>query len=94
MSEENNKKATVYGKTVCAYCKLAKDLLARNNYEVNYINLDNENERKAFYDRSTNELGSPVMSVPQIWISNKYIGGYADLVKYLKTDNVSFDKDF
>lgn len=95
MSIENDKKATVYGKTVCPYCKLAKDLLTKNNYEVNYINLDDDNERKLFYDRVSKELAAPVMSVPQIWVSNKYIGSYLNLVEYLSTNKeITFDKDF
>jgi glutaredoxin 1 len=95
MPEENNKIATIYGKTICSYCKLAKDVLIKNNYQVNYINLDDDTERKLFYDRVSKELPGPVTSVPQIWISNKYIGGYNDLIAYLKQEKeIVFDKDF
>jgi glutaredoxin len=95
MSEENTKTAILYGKSNCPNCAFAKNLLSKNNYEVKYINLDEENARKAFYDRVSKELQGPVMSVPQIWISNKYIGGYSDLVEYIKSEKeIVFNKDF
>jgi glutaredoxin 1 len=95
MSTENTKSATVYGKTICGYCTAAKALLTKHNYTIDYINLDDDLARKEFYEKTTKELGGSIMSVPQIWIGQKYIGGYAALVEFFKSENsVDFNSEF
>jgi glutaredoxin 3 len=91
--KENSKKALVYGKSQCPHCTLAKKVLETNGYEISYINLDEEEKRKEFYDLTTKELGSPVMSVPQIWIGSLYVGGYLQLIEHIKSQ-IKFNEDF
>lgn len=89
------KTALVYGKQNCPHCNLAKMLLTKNNYTIDYISLDDDEARKEFYEKVTKDIGGPVMSVPQIWLNDKYIGGYSNLVEYIKQENaVKFDEEF
>ena len=98
MQEQNKKTATVYGKKTCPNCDRAKMLLKNNNYEIEYVQLDDDNMRQAFYERMTKELGGPVMSVPQIFVDDKYIGGYNEVSKFIndnkKVEGITFSKDF
>lgn len=66
-------------KTDCPWCEKAKNLLDSLGKEYNSTVLDDEQERKAFYDR----CGNGVKSVPQIFIDDVRIGGYTDLLANL-----------
>jgi len=87
----------IYSKTNCPYCEKALELLPK---DCEKIVLDDDDERKAFYD----DLNKPQCegevcyiknkkfnTVPQIFIGDKHIGGYTDLVKYLKA-KINFDR--
>ena len=102
MSSLNVQNATIYGKQVCPNCTNAKMFLKNNNIAFEYVSLDDDNTRKEFYEKVAKELGSPIMSVPQIWVDQKYIGGFNDLVKFINNNkkldaekNLTLDnKDF
>ena len=76
----------VYGKSGCKYCDMAKMLLA--DYEYEYISLDDETERDAFF--STH--GIETRTVPQVYYrrenkeqtTEKHIGGYTDLLEFTR----------
>ena len=93
-----SRKAVVYGKKTCPNCDRAKMLLKNNDYEIEYVQLDDDNARQAFYERMTRELGGPVMSVPQVFVDDKYIGGYNEVTKFIndnrKVEDITFSKDF
>ena len=74
-----NEQVKIYTKTNCIYCKKAKLLL--DHYEE--VCLDDDNERMKFYEEM-NSNGYSVNSVPQIFIGDKYIGGYQELEQYMK----------
>lgn len=83
MFVEENKKflnvdIKIYGKTTCKYCTMTKEYF--NNLKINYkyISLDDDNKRKIFYEKNN------VNTVPQIFINNKRIGGYTELLNYNK----------
>ena len=69
----------MYSKPQCGYCKMAADLLAENDIEFDIILVGK--------DCSVAELqevvGHPVTTVPQIFINDKYVGGYSELVEKL-----------
>lgn len=78
----------IYSKTGCPYCDKALELLPK---DCEKIVLDDDNERKEFYNSlSKCEDGvcyirnKKFNTVPQIFIGDKHIGGYTDLVNYLK----------
>jgi ribonucleotide reductase alpha subunit/intein/homing endonuclease len=78
------KQAKIYTKTTCRYCIKSKNLLKLNNILYDEINLDDDNERIAFYEELSSKLGANVKTVPQIYIDDHYVGCYDDLVEYLK----------
>ena len=73
----------IYSKTQCSYCKLAK--LRLKDFGISYeeIVMDDDNERKEFYELCSKESGKQVSSVPQIYFNEKPIGGWTELQKYL-----------
>jgi len=87
----------IYSKTGCPYCDKAMEILPK---DCEKILLDDDEERRNFYD----ELNKPECdgevcyvrnkkfnTVPQIFIGEKHIGGYTDLVKYLKP-KINYEK--
>lgn len=69
----------VYTKKDCTYCVQAKRLLDKNKLE--YV------EREVTSDIIRSELlerAPHIKMVPQIFIDNNHIGGFNDLVEYLK----------
>ena len=69
----------IYSKNNCSYCKKAKEWFDTNQMEYEEIVLDDHKERMDFYQRVSN--GKEVNSVPQIFIDEKHIGTYTDLLK-------------
>jgi len=68
----------VYTKSGCSYCERAKKLLDRSGYSYVVYTLDDEQERKDFYEHYG------VGSMPQIFEGDwKHVGGYDNLVDYL-----------
>jgi ribonucleotide reductase alpha subunit len=82
--KKNIKRAKIYTKTTCGYCTKSKNLLKLNNILYDEINLDNDEERLAFYQELSNKIGTNVNTVPQIYLDDEYVGGYDALVETLK----------
>ncbi len=76
----------IYGKATCPYCVQAKSLLDKAGIEYDYHDVVKDSaalyrmipEVKAIIGEKT-----PV-TVPQIWMNDKYIGGTKELEKWLK----------
>lgn len=68
-------KVLMYTKTVCPYCVRAKNLLKSKNISFEEINI--ESKPPEFYEKLKKQTGW--MTVPQIFINDKMIGGYDDL---------------
>ena len=72
-------KSIIYSKYDCPYCDKAKSLLLLKGYEIE--------ERKIGDGYTKEDLLEAVplaRSVPQIFIGEKYIGGYFDLEQYIE----------
>ena len=67
-------------KKYCEYCEQAKALL--QGMELDYE--EQELDKHVLWEDVVNERPAEVTSttVPQIWIDDKYIGGYKELVKW------------
>ena len=81
-------KIKIYSKTNCGWCRRTKTYLSKHNFEFEEINLDDDEKRKAFY-KETNEKENlteeiKINSVPQIYINDKRIGGYIELLQKIK----------
>jgi len=67
-------KIIIYTTHYCPYCVHAKQLLERKNLSYDEINVeDNDALRQEMMDKSQRR------TVPQIFINERYIGGYDDL---------------
>ena len=86
-----DKTITIYGKTACKFCQMAKKYLENLNIGYNYISLDNQEDSTKFFKELNEKLDKPVKTVPQIFINNERIGGYEELLEYNKS-TFNFEK--
>ena len=78
---------TVYGGPQCPYCKYAVDLLVREGYEYEFINLHDDEDARRYVVETLRER-----KIPQIFDEEVHIGGYTDLTEYLR--ETGFDNLF
>jgi glutaredoxin 3 len=65
----------IYSKSFCPYCVLAKELLEKKKLEFEIIDIvENSDKREEMIERSNGK-----MTVPQIFIKDKHIGGFDKL---------------
>ncbi len=78
-------KVEIYTKDACPYCVQAKNLMKSKGWDFteHYINTET---RETLLEQLTTRLGTPPRTVPQIFIDDKAIGGYTDLVAWLKNE--------
>lgn len=68
-------KVTMYTTGFCPYCKMAENLLhAKGVQDIEKIRIDLEPERRAEMMEKTGRR-----TVPQIYIGDRYVGGFDDL---------------
>jgi glutaredoxin 1 len=77
---------TIFGRSDCGFCVRAKQLLEKNQLEMRWIDIQAEGISKADLEKT---IGKPVETVPQIFHGQAHIGGYTDLVEYMKMIVVS-----
>ena len=71
--------ATIWSKNNCPYCVMAKEML--DVFDINY----QEKVIGEGYSKEQFLQSNPGAStVPQIYIDGQYIGGYEELVQYIK----------
>ena len=69
-------KITVYTRTACPYCTMAKRLLQTKGVEWHEINIDAEpDQRDAMIERSGQT------TVPQIFIGDLHVGGFDEMAE-------------
>jgi len=71
-------KAIVWSKPNCPHCASAKQLLKLNNIEYEEKNIADGHKIQDLLALVPN-----AKTMPQIWLDDKHIGGYDDLVKHL-----------
>lgn len=75
MSENNTPDVIMYTAAFCGYCAGAKSLLGKKGVEFTEIRIDKEaGMREEMEQRSQRD------SVPQIFIGDRHVGGFDDLV--------------
>ena len=79
--DRENMQVIVYVKEGCIYCMMAKDLLVENKIIYETIELASNPALQKKLIEKTRQT-----TVPYIFINNKFIGGYNDLLK-LKKEN-------
>ena len=83
----------VHTRDGCPWCDMAKDWLAENNFEFKVVEHNDVTERQAFYE----SCGKGVRTVPQIFVDDKRIGGYSELMECkdeLLISKNGFDAEF
>ena len=70
----------IYAKDMCGYCDAAKKEFDRRGWDYTAYNVDDEDNKQALLKLLPNCL------VPQIWIDNKHIGGYYDLMTWFEDE--------
>jgi glutaredoxin 3 len=77
-------KVEIYTKDQCPYCVQAKNLMKSKGWEFteHYISAET---RETLLEELTTRIGTTPRTVPQIFIDDKSIGGFTDLVAWLKT---------
>lgn len=78
-----NIKVMLYVKKGCSYCNMAKELLTKNKipYEAVDLSFDLDLQKKL-----VDKTGQ--VTVPYVFINNKFVGGYSDLLKLEKENKV------
>lgn len=73
----------IWSKYNCPYCEQAKALLTQRG-----IKFEERKIGDGFTREDLLEAVPTARTVPQIFIDGKLIGGYTDLEKYFRTENV------
>ncbi|WP_293267963.1 GrxA family glutaredoxin [Neptunomonas sp.] len=68
-------RVTIFGKEGCGFCKRAKQLCEMKDLNFKYLDIHQENISQADLEKT---IGKPVVTVPQIFIGQEYIGGYTE----------------
>jgi glutaredoxin len=76
-------KIEIYTKDHCPYCVQAKNLFKSKGWEYTE-HFINEDTRTQLLEEMTTRIGTTPRTVPQIFIDDQAIGGYTDLVAWLK----------
>ena len=74
-------KAIVWSNVGCSFCEMAKTLLKQKGIEY-----EERNIAKDWKIQDLLEAVPSARTVPQIFLDDKYVGSYDDLVEYLKND--------
>lgn len=69
----------IYTTQTCTYCNLAKNLLKEKKIQFTEINIETDLNIFKELIKKTNHK-----TVPQIFINEKFIGGYTELCEHLK----------
>lgn len=70
----------VMGGPNCAWCKSAKTLLEKHGFPYTYYDVTKDKEAQEEF------ISSGFKSVPQIFYSEKHIGGFNQLQEFLDND--------
>lgn len=72
-------KITLYSKSGCPLCVQAKNLLKSKDMEYEEVNLDDPVRKLNFMNAYPH-----VRQMPQIWVGDQHVGGFAGLQEVLK----------
>jgi glutaredoxin 3 len=73
-------KVVVWSKNACMFCNEAKKLLAEKELAYEERNIEDNYSKQDLLEILPN-----ARTVPQIFIDNAHIGGYTELVEFIKT---------
>ena len=75
----------IYTQALCGYCEIAKREFEKRGWKYTAYSINegplSKNNRASLMERLPNAT-----TVPQIWIDDNHIGGYDELMEWIKTD--------
>lgn len=72
------RKAIIWSKENCPYCVQAKALLTQKEFEIEERNINKDWTKEQLLEAVPN-----ARTLPQIFLGDKYIGGFTELRKHL-----------
>ena len=69
-------KITIYTSDNCAFCHAAKEIFKEKKLQFEEINISKDDKLKNEMIKKSNGM----ITVPQIFVNSKHIGGYEDLI--------------
>jgi len=74
--------AVIYSKDGCGFCVAAKNLLDQKGISYVEYNISTQPDKKTELLEAASRENVVPRTVPQIWLNNKYIGGYDKLALF------------
>lgn len=76
----------IFGRPACPFCVRAKQIAeqlteTREDFEYRYVDIHAEGISKADLEKT---VGKPVLTVPQIFVDEKHIGGCTEFEAYAR----------
>ena len=76
----------IFGRPACPFCVRAKQIAeqlteTREDFEYRYVDIHAEGISKAKKEKT---VGKPVLTVPQIFVDEKHIGGCTEFEAYAR----------
>ncbi len=75
-------KVTIYGRTSCGFCTGARRLCELRNLDHEWVDMVSEGMDK---EDLSEIVGSPVRTVPQIFVGDRHIGGFDEFSQFLES---------
>lgn len=76
----------IYGSSKCKFCISAQTILSNYNYDFKYYDIDEyggaQHVKEILHQRA--KLPKKIKNVPIIYMRDHFIGGYSDLIDYLR----------
>ena len=73
--------------TECPYCIKAKNLLINNDNAFEYCSVDHSRKLLEHYKTIYRHKTVPMVILKEDGVDDKFIGGYTELVKFLKSED-------
>ena len=78
--------AVIYSKDGCRFCVAAKNLLEQKGISYVEYNMSSQPDKKTELLEAAALENVVPRTVPQIWLNNKYIGGYDKLSLFFSVE--------
>jgi glutaredoxin 3 len=69
----------IYTRDLCVYCDKAKKEIKERGWKYTEHNISDPEIKKELFEKAPD-----AKTVPQIWVGQRHVGGYDDLVKYFE----------
>lgn len=76
-------KVTIYGRTSCGFCTGARRLCETRSLDHEWVDMISEGLDK---EDLSEIAGSPVHTVPQIFVGDRHIGGFDEFSRYVEAN--------